>query len=226
MTKATGKFKQLRLGEVQKQILSSLVELKEYHANRVGYTIKEIIENLYNYISIPSSSFWTPSIEAQSSLEDGNIKGSAEVLLNRTYELSEKAIERSFYGDERRIGKYKIAVVAIPAMLESLKKQDVTLADQEVAHKLALEIATTVVESSPFYRQVNNLLAGHTDEDISRASQEANKRYASVSRAIRVLVQHGLLEKVCWETPRWTDGPLESHSGYAITDLGRLRLNE
>lgn len=224
MTKVPGKFKQLRLGDLQRQILNSIVELNDSTPNQKGYTIKQIIQKLFNYISIPHSSFWIPSVEAQSLLEKGEATKSIELLLKKTYELSERALPQT--SNEKHILSHKKAIGVIPIMLEGIKIREMTPEEQSVTRRLVLELASDAIESSPFYRQTNNRAAGYEKEDAERASHEANKRYASVSRAIRVLVQHGLLEKVSWETSRWSDGPLESHSGYALTDLGILRLNE
>jgi hypothetical protein len=89
-------------------------------------------------------------------------------------------------------------------------------------HAVTLDLARERLKKTFGSRVANfDRLAGFSAQEIAQAAAESAKRYASLSRALRGLREHGLIQEVTWKAESWST----SERQYRITTDGLQRLS-
>lgn len=226
------KLAQLRLGGLQKRLLETLSKLEPDAEEQPGMTAKELLGELHNFLW-GGGSFWAPSIFAQLLYERGEVAKATALLLEHTLRLAERRRAQETYTSndpqvaahlERQRQEMDKALALIPGMQLSLKlHEDGVLSEGivERLHSVALDLARSMLRGQTNHAQgLNRYIAGFTAAEIAQATAESNKRYASLSRAMRGLRDHGLIHEVTWQRGEWS----RRERGYQITPEGRRRV--
>lgn len=225
------KLAQLRLGGLQKRLLEALSKLEPDTEEQPGMTAKELLGELHNFLW-GGGSFWAPSIFAQLLYERGEVAQSTAMLLDHTLRLAQRRAQDRYSSNdpqlaahlERERQEVDKALALIPGMQLSLQLYaDGVLSEDMMKslHSIALDLARSMLRGQRFSAQgLNRYIAKCSAEEIAQATAESNKRYASLSRAMRGLREHGLIQEVTWQ--RWEWGRRER--GYRITPEGQRRL--
>ena len=225
------KLAQLRLGGLQKRLLETLSKLEPDAEEQPGMTAKELLGELHNFLW-GGGSFWAPSIFAQLLYERGEVTQATALLLEHTHRLAERRAQDVYVSNdpqvaahlERQRQEMDKALALIPGMQLSLQlHEDGVLSESMVdsLHAVALDLARSMLRGQTYHAQgLNRYIAGFTAEEIAQATAESNKRYASLSRAMRGLRGHGLIHEVKRQRWQWRS----PERVYQITPEGRRRL--
>lgn len=241
------KFKQARLGEVQKQILNLLAEHK-VEAARLGkedsgLQQSELLAHLHGYVQVQGRQ-WAVTVYTQLLRERGEGDKAVQILLENLQRVGERlhqdALQALEYAKEPYNGRLNVEMVMLAethlkqigrlyAQLQVISRS-ATHAEPDAVEALyttAIELAQQLVQIAYFH--LNGFLFRDTSMLPSGAPEEATsalgKHQASLSRALRLLREHRLVERkviVEHRGPHLTQEVLK----HVITAAGLQRLRE
>lgn len=246
-----GKFKQARLGDVQRQVLATLAfhkaEADLSGTSNSGLTYRDVLAETQHYVVIGERQ-WLPSVAARLEVEDGRHVSAAALLLNHISDAIEvaypvalqaldwarrpdasdwMAVEGAYFADRAVTRLNQLRVRVRPALNQF---QHFELSVQESvaevyllnAWEWAKDLALATTRSSEAVQLIHAIPLPENLEE--RASGRLAVQQASLSRSLRILEAHLLIERR--EVQVILDDGTHAHreTRFFITEAGLARL--
>lgn len=233
--KSRGKLRRARIGTLQKKVLKILwrntLQFDIHRKSYLGMSYKEIREEVYQHIVI-GEKLWLQSVYAHLMAEKGDFREANLQLMSginlltvhiRSELRDNPPMDRRLGIDERLIlieNQKEVEKIRDMVFLYSNTTEKIT---QESLYPLFLELArdlaplTAILEG--VYDPVDDF-SSLTEVERLAAEKAIAIQQASLSRALRILEEHALIEKEDWQIDE--AGSLETL--YSATDAGIQRL--
>ena len=205
------KLKQARLGAIQKKVLVVLLGMQMQRQRTgepfTGLPFREIQARIYTQVILGDSQ-WLQSVYARMLMEQGRVVEANELLTHGT-ELLASILHRrataSLLPDKPLPAEFRFVFEQLQEKADRIRntlfllRHAPTGTDPEGIHSMLLSLATEASSSisvdpyiPPYSKDGYSTL---TSEEKTAAEKTVTVQQASLSRALRVLEDHGLIEE-------------------------------